>query len=422
MDGRDYNKPQGPPDNKERKPEKKGTIDTIKGFFPSWNRTEVSQFDIEEQRREIERIERLRRLEEKTKKNYAEREQRYREQEESDRKHEEKHKEREDNYKKKLQEIEQERTKKQVETDQEFQNRMKQLNDLTALNIERQNERHARILDETEREYDLKIASKQRETQSIVNIIQQASERNSNESKMRQQQTIDETNEHLRLADERRKQREQELEELREKTRIELEKSRIMWEERKRQLEEQMEYMEQMMIQKLWSIRLENQFTNRLDFLRTSGREILRNYTVLIETLNIVKRRKANGKEVSEEFYAPKIQVLQNSLDSEKELMQKESENIGNILFNGQWVFLYPVKNSLDDIVNSCANFSKVLSGVNLPNLLNCIAQLKDAHVDLCLKIDAIPTFNQLKATNYQFSNLAMIEDEPSQFRIEEIE
>ncbi|CAI5453650.1 unnamed protein product [Caenorhabditis angaria] len=193
-----------------RKPEKKAKFDTFKEYLPSmpWNRTEVSQFDLEEQRRKEEREERLKKLEEQTKKNNAEREQRYREQDESDRKNEELRKQREDNFKKRVHEIEQERTKKQIETDREFENRMKQLDEIAAQNIERQNDRHARILDATEREYESKIASKQRETQSFINSIQQASERNSNESKMRQQQIIDETNEHLRLADERSKQRE----------------------------------------------------------------------------------------------------------------------------------------------------------------------------------------------------------------------
>ncbi|CAI5456560.1 unnamed protein product [Caenorhabditis angaria] len=83
-----------------------------------------------------------------------------------------------------------------------------------------------------------------------------------------------------KLANEERIKNEEKLEKSRLETEAELGKLRILSEKRRKQLDEQMNCMRELVIEKMWTMQLENLFTNWLNFLKTSNREVVRNYKV----------------------------------------------------------------------------------------------------------------------------------------------
>ncbi|CAI5456559.1 unnamed protein product [Caenorhabditis angaria] len=374
-------------------------------------RDDNSEDPIIEAERAAERAERLRKLEEESHRRETEREERKKEHEEVMRKMEEAQREHEEEFQQNLARMEKENARWKNESAKKMRDKEESFN---------------QQINKVQAQYDSEIAENREQTKSLIMKIQEESNRKSEESQLRTQKIEEETSEFLRLGEKRRLEREKEIEELRQKTQIEMEKSRKMWEERKRQLDEQMRFIEMMMARKLWSLKLESYFTNRLNFLRTSNREVTRNYTLLVQVLLIAKRRIAEGNDVSDEFIYPKIQILQKSLKSEKELMMNESQSLLKILENGQWLFLTPVEHAVHSVAVSCENFELITSSINKSNYSNSIDSLKNAHIDLCSRIEAISTFSQIKENyqnfNYHPTNHDMIEDEPSCVQIEEID
>ncbi|CAI5447401.1 unnamed protein product [Caenorhabditis angaria] len=403
----------------------------IKLFTSSKNKnTEEKQAaeDLEERRIAAERAERRRQFDEEMLRNEKEREQRARENEERRKINQMAAKEREESMRRKMAEIERQNELRQSEIQREQEHRFREMEYCAAKELERKEQIHAQIMHENQAKFDSMMVREQEETQSIINEIQDESKKNSEESELRRQKINDEMLEFNRLAEENRQRKEKELEELCEKTRIELENSRKMWEERKRQLDDQMKFMQEMMRKKLWTMKLESYFTNRLNFLRTSNREISRNHLLLEDILRIANRRKEEKNEIPEEVINSKMEILRKSVDSEKELMKNESESYLEILEKGQWLFLNSVRTSCDDVFDSCIRFENTISQIDISNIPNYISLLRKANDDVCSKIRVIPTFGQLKQMYQNFdynqtqTNYGMIEEAPSSVIIEEID
>ncbi|UMM34543.1 hypothetical protein L5515_007570 [Caenorhabditis briggsae] len=215
------------------------------------------------------------------------------------------------------------------------------------------------------------------------------------------------------------------------------ERTRLIYEEMERKMEEvrrlnkekmnqmrkQWQQIQKMLQMKVWNVIIENNWTNRLNVLRNSNRNIMDLFKRFYAEANKIQRHCDRSEDVSREIQriVPVLKALIGAVGQVENLMNEESEVLYDQWQNTGKSFVYCIKDSVDKVKYTCKKLRSSLK--NYGELLkkeptyvssqheSYLDQIKKDIDDVSMYSNKIPTLAELKQ---EYSNDMRSETPPN--------
>ncbi|CAP39547.1 Protein CBG23490 [Caenorhabditis briggsae] len=215
------------------------------------------------------------------------------------------------------------------------------------------------------------------------------------------------------------------------------ERTRLIYEEMERKMEEvrrlnkekmnqmrkQWQQIQKMLQMKVWNVIIENNWTNRLNVLRNSNRNIMDLFKRFYAEANKIQRHCDRSEDVSREIQriVPVLKALIGAVGQVENLMNEESEVLYDQWQNTGKSFVYCIKDSVDKVKYTCKKLRSSLK--NYGELLkkeptyvssqheSYLDHIKKDIDDVSMYSNKIPTLAELKQ---EYSNDMRSETPPN--------
>ncbi|PIC26226.1 hypothetical protein B9Z55_018861 [Caenorhabditis nigoni] len=180
-------------------------------------------------------------------------------------------------------------------------------------------------------------------------------------------------------------------------------------EEKMKQMRKQWEQIQKMLQMKVWNVIIENNWTNRLNVLRNSNRNIMDLFKGFYAEASKIQRHCDRSEDVSREIQRiiPVLNTLIGAVEQVESLMAEESEVLYDQWQNTRKSFVYYIKDSVDKVKYTCGKLRNSLKNYEemlkkKPTFLSSehefyLTEIKKNFDDVSMYSNKIPTLAELK-------------------------
>ncbi|CAO4379142.1 unnamed protein product [Caenorhabditis nigoni] len=180
-------------------------------------------------------------------------------------------------------------------------------------------------------------------------------------------------------------------------------------EEKMKQMRKQWEQIQKMLQMKVWNVIIENNWTNRLNVLRNSNRNIMDLFKGFYAEASKIQRHCDRSEDVSREIQRiiPVLKTLIGAVEQVESLMAEESEVLYDQWQNTRKSFVYYIKDSVDKVKYTCGKLRNSLKNYEemlkkKPTFLSSehefyLTEIKKNVDDVSMYSNKIPTLAELK-------------------------